>query len=319
MKPMKTKNPKALSYSIGLANHGGGIRGKSQLMVMKELERRLPKPLWHYFDFMALVSAGAIDGVTIASGKINCSQALEIYDKDGGKIFNKNIFRYLSLFRPKYSRKGLDSALEDVLGDMKFGDMKTNVLVLSVETTEEVKYTVFKSAKEEHKNFLARNIVGKSASAPTYFAPDRSEGRIDIDGGMAENNPSLVVLSEMINKTEADKFVVVSIGTGKRPIILPKKHTGWGKLGWVTKIIDVCLQQNSMVTDYCMNTIANKKNSWLEYFEFNTPLVTASSDMDDASENNLKKLHEDTHLYLTSPEIVEKLNKLAELLIDLRP
>jgi len=302
----------------GLALCGGGGKGYYQLIILRELEKRLPEPLHHYFDYIGGVSTGIISGACIGSGMVTCSKALEIYAQRGEDIFRKRWWRKMGLFRPKYKREALDKALKDFLGDMKLGETKSKMLAVSIKTSDCTEYTVFKSTKEEHKNMLLRDICGKSASAPTYFPADTTNDRIDIDGGLAENNPSMVVLSEMVRKEKSDSYFVVSIGTGNKAHKLSKKHVLWGAIQWVTRLPNVFLQQNSAMTTYYMETIAESTNVDLVFHRLNGDLINASTDIDDASPENLKKLSEDAYRYVLSKDVSEQLDQIAETLKNIK-
>ena len=71
-------------------------------------------------------------------------------------------------------------------------------------------------------DILARDAVGASAAAPTYFDPLEHKNNFSmeemlIDGGVVANNPSLYAQLMSRYLLDHDDVLMISIGTGEKP------------------------------------------------------------------------------------------------------
>lgn len=307
MKKLNNKNPK-----IGLALCGGGEKGIIQIAIIREIERRLPKPISHYLDYIAGVSAGAINGVYLSTGEKSASEIINFYLYSGKDIFNKKPFRF-GLFKPKYDRVQLDTLLDKHFADKKMSDLVCKTMVLSVPITNDKNYRLFKSYKPIDEDLYLKDIVGASASAPTYFPAKEMSEAVFIDGGMCQNNPSIILLSEMIKLEGDENNVIISIGCGYKDEFAGKKAKSWGSVGWVTKLFDVILASNSKMVHKSMETLASS-NMNLRYFRLTPELFSSSGAMDDASNTNHMNMLADVDCFLSDPEVEAKITEIANIL-----
>jgi len=113
-----------------LSIDGGGIRGIIPAVILEHIEQNLQKKtrnqnvrLADYFDMIAGTSTGGIlTCFYLHPSRLPAEKAVKLYTNNGKKIF-KSKFSLLncvsSLFIAKYSEKGLETALNDALGDCK--------------------------------------------------------------------------------------------------------------------------------------------------------------------------------------------------------
>jgi patatin-like phospholipase/acyl hydrolase len=73
---------------------GGGVRGISQLMVLKNLEKVCGRPLHEEYDLILGSSVGAINAAIIASGKISMDDLSTIYPS-----LIKSVFKRRGIFK----------------------------------------------------------------------------------------------------------------------------------------------------------------------------------------------------------------------------
>lgn len=117
---------------------GGGIRGYSSLLILKQLmhevaecERRLQKELGpvdgserrdfnedellpcHYFDYMYGTSTGGLISVMLARLRMTVPQCLEIYRRVGHELFGHR--RNVLPLATKYHHKPLEKAVQDIV------------------------------------------------------------------------------------------------------------------------------------------------------------------------------------------------------------
>lgn len=225
-----------------LSLDGGGIRGAVTLGYLQKLEsiiqERHQDPemrLCDYFDLIGGTSTGAIIAACLAIGK-SASEVKELYLKLGGEIFGEKKFTLFGLaFRNKYDETPLKNALEDMFGDIRFGDegengLKTGLCIIAKRLDTFSTWPLVNHPENKYFNenrFLLRNVVRASAAAPSFFKPEKIDlghgsSGIFVDGGLSMmNNPSLqlFVMATVEGypfrwETGEDKIKLVSVGTG---------------------------------------------------------------------------------------------------------
>lgn len=129
-----------------LSIDGGGIRGIIPAVILAELENILQKEsdnknvhLSDYFDLIAGTSTGGILTCLYTLPKSYnesktpryvASKAVELYQKHGKDIFKKKIFGDASIiFDERYSAKGLETTLNEYLGDAYISSAVKPILV----------------------------------------------------------------------------------------------------------------------------------------------------------------------------------------------
>ena len=116
----------------------------------------------------------------------------------------------------------------------------------------------------------------------------------------------------------AKDMMIVSIGTGSvSKKYAYKKAKDWGAVGWIKPIIEIMMSGNSMTVDYHLKQIfdtlsaQNKK----DYHRLEPKILTADSEMDNASVENLQRLKEDGLSYVSNAEADKELDDIVEKLI----
>lgn len=171
-----------------MAISGGGVKGYAQIQVLKAMEeesiRRFNKRLYEMFALVGGSSVGAINAALLATGKFTMKEIDEFYPNMVRKIFKKstNLFKWF----PKYDRNNFKNAWIDLVGNMKFGDVKTNLLVSSVNRLDDTTY-FFKSWDKDSYDLDKPlvDIIMRSFAAPIYFGQikDPVSKKIWMDGG----------------------------------------------------------------------------------------------------------------------------------------
>src|SRR5207248_5597404 len=149
------------------------------------------------------------------------------------------------LTAPKYPLAQLRVALEDptVLGDGLLKDARTNVLILSFDTSMPgLRY--FTSWGQPGAGSTPTTptetmvqVALATAAAPTYFDPAALGNSRLIDGGVYAGNPALAAITlalrrttEPVPRTPRELFMV-SLGTGAWSA--PLDYGGGGIIGWL--------------------------------------------------------------------------------------
>ena len=238
-----------------LSLDGGGVRGAFAASFLAELEKRWGRPTADFFDLIAGTSTGGIVAASLSYG-IPALQVVEIYQRKGAEIFKRPKPRSLSeriaplayfipvvrgllkssgtkprdLLHCRYSPVALTSALHEVFGEQKIGDIEKCRLLL---LTADLASGRPKAIKTPHlpnmirdRHYRIVDALLTTTAAPTYFPSHQIEpGSCHVDGGLWANNPSVCAIAEACrigreSVPEAKQFgtgvvEVWSIGTGR--------------------------------------------------------------------------------------------------------
>jgi len=277
-----------------LSIDGGGIRGVVPALVLAEIERRAGRPAASLFDLIAGTSTGGLLACALAKpGALPAEELVALYEVEGPRIFSRTVFQRIrsgeGLLDEKYDASGLEDVLDRYLGDARLRETTTDVLVTAYDT-ERRRPEFFKSTRareETSRDAPLRDVARATAAAPTYFQPALIEGRPLIDGGVFAVNPGMCALAEVLRYTPDAEVVLVSLGTGQltRPFGYDEVKD-WGLVEWARPLIDVVFDGASDVADYQLTQLLGAER----FFRFQTELTSASDDLDDASEANLRAL-----------------------------
>jgi uncharacterized protein len=277
-----------------LSIDGGGIRGIVPALVLAEFERRTGKPAAELFDLIAGTSTGGILACALAKPEaLSAERLVDLYEQEGPNIFDRTVWQRIhsvgGLIDEKYDDEGLEEALGRYLGDARLRDTVTDVLIPSYDT-ERRRPEFFKSAKareDPSRDFALRAVARATSSAPTYFEPALIGDRPLIDGGVFAVNPGMCAVAEVLRYQPGAEIALISLGTGQLTRPFPyAKVKEWGLIEWARPLIDVVFDGASDVVDYQLTQLLGEER----FFRFQTELTTASDDLDDATEPNLRAL-----------------------------
>ena len=285
-----------------LSIDGGGIRGIIPAIILGELQKRLGRSLPEAFDLVAGTSTGGIIALGIGTrgnqgGPYSPDELLNLYVRNAASIFKKNILTpEKEVLFPKYSPDGLEKVLTEFFQATEFRTALTPLLVSSYDLQSQLPF-FFKShriASEAHYNWPVASIARATSAAPTYFPPlHLTRGAEDyalVDGGVFVNNPAMAAYAEARRLyPAADRFVVVSVGTGDRQDrITYAQAKDWGLLGWAKQIVPVMMDSVSEAVDYQLRQIPG-----CAYFRLQAGrLGAAENDMDNVAPENLANLQQ---------------------------
>jgi len=155
---------------------------------------------------------------------------MDIFELYGNKIFKKSQMQQLtSLFDTKYDITSFEELLYSKFKDAKLSETLrgTQVVVTAVNrlTNEEVIFRSIYSIFDRNKDFYMRDIARATSAAPIYFPSaeiknlNATEKFSLIDGGVGLNNPSKLVIDDIIklaqNEENKKNYFLLSLGTGK--------------------------------------------------------------------------------------------------------
>lgn len=235
-----------------LSIDGGGIRGVFPAHILSCISTRLNINVADYFDMIAGTSTGSIVAAAIALKK-EPGEIVSLYKEHGNKIFPKSkscLPSYLKsqlnfiklLKKSVYDIEPLNSALKNVIGDVKLGDVSIPLLIPATDIGYGGVH-VFKSSYSDDftrdKNVMLRKAILASCSAPIYFDPTTVNEYLLSDGGLWANNPSLAAIIDAQRRLNIDlsNIKILSLGTGHaRQSYGVNNKRNWGFLnGWKGK------------------------------------------------------------------------------------
>jgi NTE family protein len=243
-------------YKIGLALGGGGARGYAHLGILKALEEKGIKP-----DIISGVSAGALAGVFIASGK-NPEEILEMMKKHSITDFAKVILPHNGLLSLDRMKKMLKEHLEV----KTFSELKIPLYIAATNIIE---------GKAEYFNEgPLMPVLQASMSIPVLFAPVEIDGLLYSDGGIMDNLPVAPLLKK------CRKIIAISIS----PIQKIKKVDG---------LIEMAARTFQLSVNATIKGIEEKVNVFIEPEELTKFDILATSHADEMFEigyNHAKQL-----------------------------
>lgn len=175
---------------------------------------------------------------------------------------------------PKYSRKPLDRELQKLLGTAPIREALAPVQTITYDVSEGGGILHIKSREDgihSTQNHAFWEAGAASSAAPTYFPAVRinKEGieRLDVDGGLFENNPTLAAIAykESISKLggpyTANDYIFISIGTGEAADMPSNEDLEYaGKLGWAAAAIEVSMSGTSATLHKSLQEVLSSEN-----------------------------------------------------------
>jgi hypothetical protein len=113
-------------------------------------------------------------------------------------------------------------------------------------------------------------------------------------------------------------MMIVSIGTGSKSKGYEyKKAKDWGAVKWIKPVIEIMMSGNSQTVHYHLKQIFGTldEHDQADYHRLEPDVITADSDMDNASIENLQKLNEDGLSFIAKKDIDKELDDIVEKLI----
>ncbi|KAF4420950.1 Vegetative incompatibility protein HET-E-1 [Colletotrichum fructicola] len=195
-----------------LSLDGGGIRGVSSILVLKEVMRQVNidrKPEdhllpWQVFDLIGGTSTGGIIALMLGCLRMSVDECYEVYMK-----LSKTIFKPKRWKCNVFSRSiDLISANERFVATVRADDEELLLL----------RSYVNKQQPDMHSaKFEMWEALRATSAASTYFKEYRRGNEGYVDGAFKSNNPIFEVHHEAADLWPGRDVFLISIGTGTKP------------------------------------------------------------------------------------------------------
>ncbi|KAM0280210.1 hypothetical protein ACHAQH_004167 [Verticillium albo-atrum] len=225
-----------------LALDGGGVRGLSSLVILRNLmvaidPKNPPKPC-DYFDMIGGTSTGGLLAVMLGRLRMSIDDCINSYMSLSDEVFGKKngVLRLNGQVRARFDSIVLERAIKKIVVQtghdedalLKDASNKCRVFVCatSKETADTVSLTSYRTARTTHL-VSCTTIVDAcraTSAATTFFDPVviGPFGEQFIDGALGANNPVGILWTEAQDvwgsRLRADLRCLVSIGTGMRAL-----------------------------------------------------------------------------------------------------
>lgn len=239
-----------------LSIDGGGVRGVIALEILSKIESELRSlsgkknlVLADWFDFIGGTSTGAIIAAGLSIG-MTVDELMKMYADHGKRMFKRaRLFERLTSNR--YCHQELERMLKEVFGaSTTLGSERVKTLLMLVLRNAKTDspwpitnnpYAKFnikeKVGQENNLDLPLWQLVRASTAAPTFYKPEEitigERTHIFVDGALTPyNNPAFMMFlkasMEEYNlnwKTTEEDLLLVSVGTGMQPGVIPDKKT----------------------------------------------------------------------------------------------
>jgi patatin-like phospholipase/acyl hydrolase len=313
-----------------LAIDGGGIRGIIPAKVLVRLETILGARIGDTFDMIAGTSTGAIltcgllmplevgdqegnNGPTSPTAKFSAQQLLDIYVNDGNTIFPPSYYTSIPFRLPvlstyTYPASGIESVLKKYFSETQMCQLIKPCLVTAYDVAAR-KAMFFRQGS----NFLVRDVLRASTSAPVYFPSAQIHSRTGIeysmvDGGIVANNPAMCAWADALkrHKVKMEDIRILSIGCGTHsPSYSASELNKLWAIQLAKPVIDFLFDASSQTADFQLRQVFDsllddEKRSMFHsvcsphYTRIDYKLGANKDDpkldLDDASDENISRL-----------------------------
>jgi patatin-like phospholipase/acyl hydrolase len=297
-----------------------------------------------FFDLVAGTSTGGILAcMYLAPRKQDPSRAMysavdavNFYMKYGTEIFtipSMHKIRTLSgITDERYPAHALERVLDSHFGKMELKHLLKPCLITAFDVYESKAhfFRQHQAKTNQGRNFYVKDVARATSAAPTYFESPLVQSLSGvtyplIDGGVFANNPTMCAYAEarQIFKTndftpDAKDMIILSLGNGglTKMELEHKKVKDFGLIEWIKPLINIMMSGVSQTIDYQLKQIFKTEGAENQYIRIEPELGYAKPDMDDASPRNLAALKEAGVKASEKEDIDNRLDKLADLLIE---
>jgi len=325
-----------------LSIDGGGIRGLIPLHILNILN--IPFRLREEFNAFAGTSTGAIiaAGLSLAGPdpsknlgfKYDIDDLIYLYEANAKQIFNQKSYGWLM---SKYQKFGIEEVLERYFKGDKLENCKKPLVIPAYDGKNfepiffKTRYLNQQGSKyyEALSKWKLTEILRSTAAAPTFFPGFYKDERVLVDGGLFCNNPSLVLLNDVlshpkfyqIDQNTSDLHInLLSLGTGQGRQNNCALKWGEGKIQYVKPVIDMAMRGNSQSVHIVLEQMVNAEKRQGAGFNFQFNYLRLSPDITNLKFSDMDIIGNDAfdyylnlvNTYTTKPDIQAQIEKFGK-------
>ncbi|OHF00497.1 ankyrin repeat protein [Colletotrichum orchidophilum] len=233
-----------------LSLDGGGIRGLSSILILKDLMRHVNQDRepgnhlqpWQIFDLIGGTSTGGMIAIMLGCLRMTVEECEEAYIRLAKTIFKPKRWKYNCFSRSvdffsaseRYDSSKLESVVKEII-KARTGSEKTplsnftedavgKVFVTTVQTDDNEllllrSYETRQEMDKHSKQFQLWEALRATSAATTYFKEYRRGNAGYLDGALKSNNPIFQVRQEARDLWPDREAFLISIGTGTKPSV----------------------------------------------------------------------------------------------------
>lgn len=233
-----------------LALDGGGLRGIFGAVALDQLEADFDTSIVEHFDLIAGTSTGGLIALALAVGR-SPGEILELYLKEGPKIFPTSRWARLRRLKKPYDPKPLRTAVTEILGDNTLEDSPVRLVIPAFDLTSNDVY-VFRTPHIEKlrrdRRELMVDVALSTTAAPTFLPSHGLAGLRLVDGGVWANNPTMVAVVEALSACQQppERVHVLNVGTTTEVVHRNRRLDNGSAFWWMREIVDVVFRGQAL-------------------------------------------------------------------------
>lgn len=244
-----------------LSFDSGGIRGLLSVLLLEELDRKVPG--WRdNVDLITGASTGGIIALGLAKG-VELSRIKEFYYSKSEMIFKKSYVRELSNFiEADYDNEHLKKVIYGIFKDTFLKDLGCRVIIPAFDLDNEhsdperrkwkPKFFHNFPGKDSDGIMKAADVAMYTTAAPVIFPS------VDgfIDGCVIAVNPSMSAIAQTQDPRNEERtpsmsdIVLLSVGTGTVLSRIEGDRLDWGYTQWIKPLMRIMFDGATEVTHY---------------------------------------------------------------------
>ena len=284
--PYNKKPVSSSSTKFVLSFDGGGVRGLAAAVFLKALEKETGLSISKHFDLFMGVSAGGLSASYLAFNQTSAEELEAFWSVDNLNLSMKRTFWDKALYfnnKPKYTNAPREALLKKHFSESFMDESPKPLVLLAYDIERRTPLLMSSYGDRRYRVFEA--VMASSAAPLLYPTVKMESGEWLIDGGVVDNNPSLIAYVEAKKLFGADRIKVLSIGSGvNKKRIDGSASADWGPMGWLKNDVLGLLLESQMDHELLMALIGE------DYLRINSPMHSINADMDDSSDSNLKMI-----------------------------
>lgn len=298
-----------------LSLDGGGIKGLYAAKLLAQIEEKTGKLVGEYFDMICGTSTGGLLALGITN-HIPCQTIAEFYMRHGPLIFPRGNWFQRKLrivsqigLGTKYDNLKLKESLKELLGELKTMQDANHLICIPSFNITKGRPSVFKKPfglYHRDGRYTMMDVALATSAAPTYLPAFKIEGDQFIDGGIYNNNPSMIGYTEAMDhfvgmdKPFVSKEILyesvsmLSIGLPGQPIgEKPKINSTRSFLRWRDKLVGTAMSGSDYITQYQVKKLIEIGNG--NYYRLDPPQLSPNQlkhiTMDNTAETAIHTLN----------------------------